>query len=70
MTDNIYHIRIKKDYANEAMIKLQQDDAIEILADVPEWQRTETLKRLQAYKSNPDNVVSEDEVLSMLNDAE
>jgi len=70
MTDNIYDIRIKKDYANVAMIKLQQDDAIEILADVPEWQKTETLKRLQAYKSNPDNVVSEDEVLSMLNDAE
>lgn len=70
MTENIYHIRIKKEYANEAMIKLQQDDAIEILADIQQWQKTETLKRLEAYKRNPDNVVSEDEVLSMLNEAE
>ena len=70
MTDKIYHVRIKKEYANDAMAKLQQEDAIEILAEVPEWQKKETLKRLEAYKNNPENIVSEEEILSMLNEAE
>lgn len=68
--DKIYHIRIKKEYANDAMIRLQQEDAIEILEDVAEWQKKESLKRLEEYKSHPDNVVSEDEMLSLLNDVE
>lgn len=70
MTDKIYHVRIKKEYANDAMVKLQQEDAIEILADVPEWQKKETLKRLEAYKNNPENIVSEEEILSILNEVE
>lgn len=69
MEDIIYQIRIKKEYANDAMMKLQQEEAIEIITNIPEWQKNETLKRLDVYKSNPDDVVSEDEVLSMLNDA-
>lgn len=70
MTDKIYHVRIKKEYANDAMAKLQQEDAIEILADIPEWQKKETLKRLEAYKNNPENIVSEEEILSILNEVE
>jgi hypothetical protein len=69
LEDIIYQIRIKKEYANDAMMKLQQEEAIEIITNIPEWQKNETLKRLDVYKSNPDDVVSEDEVLSMLNDA-
>lgn len=45
-------------------------DAIEIITDIPEWQKKETLKRLEAYKSNPDEVASEHEVLSLLIDAD
>ena len=70
MTDKTYHIRIKKEYANDAMEKLQQEDAIEILQDVPEWQKKETLKRLEAYKNNLNNIVSEEEILSILNEVE
>lgn len=62
MQEREYHIRIKKDYAEDALLKLQQDDAIEIIINIPESQKEETLKRLEAYKNNPENVVSEDEM--------
>ena len=52
------------------MAKLHQEDAIEILAEVTEWQKRERLKRLEDYKNNPKNIVSEEEILSILNKAE
>ena len=39
--------------------KLQQEKAIEIITNIPEWQKEEILNRLEEYKSNPDDVAPE-----------
>lgn len=67
MKDIIYHIRIKKAYAGDALEKLIQDEAIEVAADtVPDWQKKETMKRLKEMKENPSSVVSEEEFFGTL----
>ena len=67
MSDIIYHIRIKKAYAGEALEKLIQDEAIEMATDsIPDWQQKETLTRLKEMKENPLSVVSEDNFFEAL----
>lgn len=67
MEDIIYHIRIKKAYAGEALEKLIRDEAIEMAADsIPDWQQKETLKRLKEMKEDPLSVVSEDDFFEAL----
>ncbi len=53
--DATYHIRIKQDYAAAVINELQQKDAIEFIIDdiIPEWQKNETLKRMDFYNKNP-----------------
>jgi len=62
MADSIYHIKIKKDYASAVIEDLKQADAIEIVEEpIPEWQKKESLKRLEEMKQNPSFAISEDD---------
>ena len=54
MDNLIYQIEIKKEYAAAIIEDLKLMDAIEILEPpIPKWQQEESLKRLDAYQSNP-----------------
>jgi len=54
MNNNIYQIEIKKEYAAAIIEDLKLMDAIDILEPpIPRWQQEESLKRLDAYQSNP-----------------
>ncbi len=67
MGDNIYHIKIKKEYASAIIEDLKQVDAIEIIEDtIPEWQKTEVRKRIAEMKLNPSSVISESEFFTAL----
>ena len=69
MADQIYHIKIKKDYASALLEDLRQVDAIEIIAEpIPEWQKKETLKRLAEMKADPSSTLSEDEFLKAMDE--
>lgn len=62
MENQIYHIKIKKEYASALIEDLQQVDTIEIIKDpIPEWQKKETLKRLAEMKSDPSTILTEEE---------
>jgi hypothetical protein len=62
MSDSIYHIKIKKEYASAVIEDLKQADAIEIVEEsIPEWQKKESLKRLQEMKQNPSSAISEED---------
>lgn len=60
MIDTIYHIIIKKEYAEAALEQLNQDFAIEILEEpaVPDWQKNESIRRLQQMKEHPETTIS------------
>ena len=61
MSDTIYTIKIKKEYASAIIEDLKQVDAIEIVEEpVAGWQQQETLSRLAAMKSNPSATLSEE----------
>jgi hypothetical protein len=50
-----YHIRIKKEYANDVIKDLEKMEALEVLPDsgVPEWHMSIVSERLEEYKRNP-----------------
>ena len=67
MENSIYHIRIKKDYASALIEDLLQVDAIEIIEDkIPDWQKDESLKRLEKMRNNPGSVISEEDFFKSL----
>ncbi|HTM92793.1 MAG TPA: addiction module protein [Flavisolibacter sp.] len=69
MSDSIYHIKIKKEYASAILEDLKQVDAIEIIEEpIPEWQKKESLKRLQEMKENPSSSISEEDFLKALDE--
>ena len=69
MTNQFYHIKIKKEYASALIEDLRQVDAIEIIEDpVPEWQKKETLKRLAAMKANPSATINEQDFLKAMDE--
>lgn len=71
MSDPIYHIRIKKEYASAVIEDLKQVDAIEIIeGTIPEWQKNETLKRLSEIKENPSSAVNEADFWKALDEDE
>ena len=56
MEETVYHITIKKEYALAVMEELQQNEAITIVQEeVPEWQKTESRKRIKNMLENPSN---------------
>ena len=69
MENQVYYIKIKKEYASALIEDLQQVDAIEIIEEpIPEWQKKETLARLQKMKDDPSSTLSEDEFLKTLDE--
>lgn len=67
MSEPIYHIKIKKEYASAVIEDLKQADAIEIVEEsIPEWQKKESLKRLEEMKNNPSTVISEEDFFKEL----
>ena len=72
MSDTIYHIKIKKEYAAAIIEDLKQVDAIEIMEEpIPEWQKEETLKRLEQMKREPSSeILKEDFFDALENDDE
>lgn len=61
MSEVTYHIKIKKEYASSVIEDLQQVDAIEIVEEIPEWQKKESLKRLAEMKNNPSSAIKEED---------
>jgi hypothetical protein len=68
MHETIYHIKIKKEYAEAALEQLNQDFAIEILEEnaVPDWQKNETIQRLQRMKNQPETTISHTDFFNAL----
>ena len=69
MSNSIYHIKIKKEYASAIIEDLKQVDAIEIIEEpIPEWQKKESLRRLDEMKKNPSSLVTEEDFLKALDE--
>lgn len=69
MENEMYYIRIKKEYASAIIEDLQQADAIEILENpVPEWQKKETMNRLAEMKANPSSAISKQDFFNKLDE--
>jgi hypothetical protein len=69
MSNSIYHIKIKKEYASAILEDLKQVDAIEIIEEpISEWQKKESLKRLEEMKQNPSSVISDEDFLNALDE--
>jgi hypothetical protein len=69
MSESIYHIKIKKEYASAIIEDLKQVDAIEIIEEpIPEWQKKESLKRLEEMKQKPSSVISEEDFSKALDE--
>ena len=67
MSEPIYHIKIKKEYASAVIEDLKQADAIEIVEEpIPEWQKKESIKRLEEMKQNPSTATSEEDFFKAL----
>ncbi|MBL7693031.1 MAG: hypothetical protein JNM41_15665 [Flavipsychrobacter sp.] len=50
----VFHLRVKKDYAEAIIIDLQKMDAVELLSDdIPGWQVDLVKERMEEYKRNP-----------------
>ncbi len=66
MSEVTYHIKIKKEYASSVIEDLRQVNAIEIIEEIPEWQKKESLKRLAEMKEFPSQVIKEDDLFKLL----
>jgi hypothetical protein len=66
----IYHLRIKKDFAEVIIEDLQKMKAIELIEPkedmIPEWQKKEVRKRIDESKQNPSILIDENTVFNML----
>jgi hypothetical protein len=64
-----YQITIKKDYASAILEELRLNDAIEFMPEsIPQWQITETLKRLKKMKDNPSTMLDSDTFFNSIAD--
>lgn len=69
METNTYQITIKKDYASAILEELRLNDAIEFMPEnIPQWQITETLKRLQKMKDDPSTKMDSDTFFNSIAD--
>ncbi len=56
-----YQLTVKKEKAYTILENLQLDEAIEMTPnDIPQWQITETRRRLAEMKANPHNMLDSD----------
>ena len=59
MTNDYYHIKIKKEYANDVLKDLAKMKAIEITEqEIPKWQQEESNKRLKEMIAHPENNIA------------
>ena len=71
MSETAYTIKIKKEYASANIEDLKHVEAIEILEQpIPEWQKQETLKRLEEMKVYPSLAIPEDRFFRLLDEGE
>ena len=69
MEETVYHITIKKEYALAVMEELQQNEAITIVQEeIPEWQITESEKRLAKMKADPSSTIEMDKFFENIAD--
>lgn len=63
-----YHIRIKKNYAEDIIKDLQKMEAVELLEEppIPQWQKKEVRKRLKDLQKNPSKPVSWNEAVKKI----
>jgi hypothetical protein len=65
----IYQLTIKKEYASAILEDLRLNDAIEFMPEsIPQWQQTETLRRLQKMKDNPSTMMDSDTFFNSVDD--
>ena len=64
--DEVYHIKIKKEYAAALIDDLIKIDAVEDIeasnTELPQWQKDALDKELQAIADNPDYTIPWDNV--------
>jgi hypothetical protein len=66
-----YHIKIKKEYAAAIIEDLKQVDAIEIMEEpIPEWQKKESLGRLEKTKQDPSSVITKENFFDALDEGD
>lgn len=71
MENQIYYIRIKKEYAAALIKDLHQADAIEIMEElVPEQQQKGPTKRLDNTTADSPSTLNKDEFLKALDEEE
>ncbi|MEO6454944.1 MAG: addiction module protein [Ginsengibacter sp.] len=69
MDETTYTIKIKNEYASAILEDLKQVDAIEIMKEpIPEWQKTESIKRLAEMRANPASQISEEDFFKTLDE--
>ncbi|MEP7233347.1 MAG: addiction module protein [Ginsengibacter sp.] len=68
MPEITYHIRIKKNYADDIIKDLQKMDAVELLQNppIPDWQKKEVRKRLKDMRKNPSKAVNWNEAVKKI----
>lgn len=68
MSEITYHIRIKKNYADDIIKDLQKMDAVELLENppIPDWQKKEVRKRLKDMRKDPSKGVSWNEAVKKI----
>lgn len=70
MPDSFFHIKIKKDYAEELLNDLAKSGAIEILQEeVPAWQKQLVMKRMNAIASKQEDMLNEDDFFYGIDEA-
>lgn len=65
----IYHVKIKKEYAEAILADLEKMDAVELQKDeydVPEWQKEAVRSVRAAAKKDPSMLVNEKEAFKRL----
>jgi hypothetical protein len=67
----IYHIRIKKEYAESVLEDLHKMKAVELVKEeeevIPDWQKKEVRKRVKEMRKDPSILIDESAVNNMLN---
>ncbi len=64
-----YQLTIKKDYASAILEELMLNDAIEYKPNnIPEWQITESRKRLAEMKADPTSTIDGDDFFDSIID--
>ena len=69
MMDEIsYSLTVKKEYAIPILKQLVLDEAITIYTnEIPEWQKTETLRRIREIDLDPSKLISSENFWASIN---